>query len=193
MLDGANADLWNAGLNLTIRHSTEYYPHHENSPICTVVLKETIFQDLVGLNGEALNMAVINSLLGSDADQSLFYEVKEVGPSVDCVVQLSRATSFQFSQIMPYKSEEILPLISLAGAVRGGQITPETCGNSRLISRVLSKYYVTGGIHCLGDFANVRHVFQWKGIRLEVDKCKFPHDEGYFVRFDPDDAVALQL
>lgn len=60
---------------------------------------------------------------------------------------------------------------------------------SKIISSMMKKYYVEGGVRCIGNFINLRHVFLWDDIVLEVDRCKFPHDEGYFVRFLPDESV----
>ena len=42
-------------------------------------------------------------------------------------------------------------------------------------------------------FQNLRHVFQWGKIGLEVDKCKFPHEMGYFVRFPPEEATIYEV
>jgi len=47
--------------------------------------------------------------------------------------------------------------------------------DSRIMSRVKEEFGVVGknGFVCLGDFKNVRNVYDWKGLKLEVDETGF--------------------
>ena len=55
-MDGPEHDLWNMGLTLSIRQTTDIFPTASAEPRSTVALKEAIFSDLVGLNGAPLNL-----------------------------------------------------------------------------------------------------------------------------------------
>jgi hypothetical protein len=69
VLDGDAHDLWNMGLTLSARQTTDTFPTRSAQPICTVALKEAIFNDLVALNGAPLSFP---------DQQPPCYEIREV-------------------------------------------------------------------------------------------------------------------
>ncbi|XP_057966784.1 triphosphate tunnel metalloenzyme 3-like [Malania oleifera] len=45
---------------------------------------------------------------------------------------------------------------------------------SKILKRVREEYGIEGdGLMCLGGFRNVRAVYQWNGLKLELDETKF--------------------
>jgi hypothetical protein len=69
------------------------------------------------------------------------------------------------------ESEEVVVVTSWNEMLEGVALTRKTC-NSRLLEAVQRKYPVPGGIRCVGSFVVLRHIFQRKGITIEVDRCK---------------------
>lgn len=68
---------------------------------------------------------------------------------------------------------------------------------SRIVKRVKEEFgskVVGDGLMSLGGFGNVRQIFEWKGLKLEVDETKFPFGTGYEVECEtenPEEAKIL--
>ena len=65
-----------------------------------------------------------------------------------------------------------MPVISLKDIIDGAPITATSAGKSHILASIMAKYFVQGGIQCIGSFLNSRHVFRWNNVNLELDRCK---------------------
>lgn len=164
IFDGKSHDLWHAGLTLAIRHSVERYPQQGPQSVCKVALKETSFKELVGLDGHLLALDQLNG--------APFYEVKER------------------SELVDYRSVQAL-------VDHGEILSSSNCAQSSILSSTLNRYYIEDGISCIGSFISLRHEFRWLKMEgqplIEVDKCSFPHGEGYYVQFPPDERIVSAM
>ncbi|KAK3011454.1 hypothetical protein RJ639_012752 [Escallonia herrerae] len=66
---------------------------------------------------------------------------------------------------------------------------------SRMVKRVRDEFGLgEGGLVCLGGFRNVRAVFEWNGLKLELDESRFDFGTSYEIECessDPDGAKRL--
>jgi adenylate cyclase class IV len=60
---------------------------------------------------------------------------------------------------------------------------------SRIIKRCKDEFGIDGemGFVCLGGFENVRDVYEWRGLKLEVDESKFSFGVCYEIECENDD------
>lgn len=49
---------------------------------------------------------------------------------------------------------------------------------SKIVEKVKDKYDINGFV-CLGGFRNVRRVYEWKGLKLELDETIFDFGRNY--------------
>ncbi|KAJ3337955.1 hypothetical protein HDU93_000279 [Gonapodya sp. JEL0774] len=154
ILDGANHELWNAGLTVIIRYSKEEISSgtaksDQERHACSIVLKETIFFE-------------------SNSGKP-YFEVREKEESTT------------------------LDNVEVKQVLLGANVTAQS--TSSIIRDVVLKYPgIEGGIRCIGSFKNFRHVFIWNDIVIvEVDRCSFPHGEGFFCRFDVDEEIIMKV
>ncbi|KAK2982815.1 hypothetical protein RJ640_021305 [Escallonia rubra] len=67
--------------------------------------------------------------------------------------------------------------------------------SSRIVKRVRDEFGLgEGGLVCLGGFRNVRAVFEWNGLKLELDESRFDFGTSYEIECessDPDGAKRL--
>ena len=171
VIDGDNHELWNSGFTLSIRYTEEHFPVEsvKVKPACSVTLKESIFQNFVDEHGKPLNIPTeTNGSPGVPADcLSSVYEIKE--------------------------TEEPVEWNAISHLISGKMIVPSEC-SSRLIAEIHQTRPVVGGIRCIGSFASTRHVYIIPNYpEIEIDRCQFPHGEGFFVRFAPDDETMLRI
>ncbi|KAI8814391.1 hypothetical protein BJ742DRAFT_848594 [Cladochytrium replicatum] len=59
---------------------------------------------------------------------------------------------------------------------------------SKIFQDVVAKFPQLD-IRCIGSFKNLRHVFDWNTVMLEIDRCTFSFGEGFFCRFVPDENI----
>ncbi|KAI8801999.1 hypothetical protein BJ742DRAFT_563339 [Cladochytrium replicatum] len=59
---------------------------------------------------------------------------------------------------------------------------------SKIFQDVVAKFPQLD-IRCIGSFKNLRHVFDWNSVMLEIDRCTFSFGEGFFCRFVPDENI----
>lgn len=62
-------------------------------------------------------------------------------------------------------------------------------GSSRVLKRVREEYGFEDfrGFVCLGGFENVRNVYEWRGVKLEVDETKFAFGDCYEVECETEE------
>ncbi|CAH8357079.1 unnamed protein product [Eruca vesicaria subsp. sativa] len=60
---------------------------------------------------------------------------------------------------------------------------------SRVLKRVREEYGFEdfGGFVCLGGFENVRNVYEWRGVKLEVDETKFAFGNCYEIECETEE------
>lgn len=67
---------------------------------------------------------------------------------------------------------------------------------SRVVRRVREEFGVEeesgNGFVCLGGFENVREVFEWRGLKLEVDETKYAFGTNYEVECETEDPEAAK-
>ncbi|XP_031280788.1 triphosphate tunnel metalloenzyme 3 [Pistacia vera] len=66
--------------------------------------------------------------------------------------------------------------------------------DSRVVKRVKEEFGVESemGLVCLGGFENVREVYEWKGLKLEVDETKYEFGISYEVECESDDPEGVK-
>jgi len=60
---------------------------------------------------------------------------------------------------------------------------------SRVLKRVKEEYGFTDflGFVCLGGFENVRNVYEWRGVKLEVDETKYAFGNCYEIECETEE------
>lgn len=51
--------------------------------------------------------------------------------------------------------------------------------SSEILKRVREEFGVAGGLVCLGGFRNVRTVYDWQGLKLELDETRYDFGTNY--------------
>lgn len=66
--------------------------------------------------------------------------------------------------------------------------------DSRVVKRVKEEFGVENemGLVCLGGFENVREVYDWKGLKLEVDETKYEFGISYEVECESEDPEGVK-
>ncbi|KAJ0031820.1 hypothetical protein Pint_13839 [Pistacia integerrima] len=66
--------------------------------------------------------------------------------------------------------------------------------DSRVVKRVKEEFGVESemGLVCLGGFENVREVYEWKGLKLEVDETKYEFGISYEVECESEDPEGVK-
>jgi adenylate cyclase class IV len=107
--------------------------------------------------------------------------------STRCVLSLkAKAVLINGVSRVEEDEEEIEPLIGkqcVEEASKLGSI------ESRVIKRCKDEFGIDGevGFVCLGGFENVREVYDWRGLKLEVDESTFSFGVCYEVECESDD------
>ncbi|KXS11512.1 hypothetical protein M427DRAFT_72784 [Gonapodya prolifera JEL478] len=175
VIDGRNHELWNAGLTVIIRYSKEEVlagsprsdsdrqGEHFHGPFCCS--QNTHGFSFAWYKGCSIVLK-----------ETIFFGVDSGKPYFEVREKEERAN---------LDNGEIKQILL------GANVSAQS--QSSILRDVISKYPVEGGIRCIGSFKNFRHVFVWDNVLIEIDRCSFPHGEGFFCRFDVDEPIIIKV
>lgn len=89
------------------------------------------------------------------------------------------------------EEEEFDPAMARACIAEPWRLNEVT--SSRVLSRAIKEFGVKSFV-CLGGFRNVRQVYHWKGLKLELDETQYDFGTSYEIECesgDPDEAKRL--
>ncbi|KAF9590579.1 hypothetical protein IFM89_035897 [Coptis chinensis] len=69
-------------------------------------------------------------------------------------------------------------------------------GSSRIVKRVREEFFSGGGemeFVCLGGFRNVRGVYDWNGLKLELDETQYDFGISYEIECESDDPENVKM
>jgi hypothetical protein len=66
-------------------------------------------------------------------------------------------------------------------------LTAAITSTSKLIQEVATKHLQPQNIKAIGNFLNRRFTYIWQSSPIEIEKCVFPHSDGYFCLFERSD------
>lgn len=92
---------------------------------------------------------------------------------------------------MEEDEEEIDPIIGKDCVENASKLLAT---ESRVVKRVKEEFGVGDevGLVCLGGFENLREVYEWKGLKLEVDETKYSFGTSYEVECESADPEGVK-
>ncbi|CAM8940089.1 unnamed protein product [Rhodiola kirilowii] len=134
-------------------------------------LQENIFFD--GANGELTSQQAVLRLRFYDGDAR-------------CVVSLKAKAVIQNGVSRVEEDEEDLdPWVGRACVADPTRIKEV---DNRVLRRVREEFLIgDGGIVCLGGFRNVRNVYEWKGVKIELDETVFEFGTCYEIECESEE------
>ncbi|XP_026387579.1 triphosphate tunel metalloenzyme 3-like [Papaver somniferum] len=142
-------------------------------------LQENIFFD--GLNSELSSKRAVLRLR--------FYNDDSL-----CVVSLkAKAVLVNGVSRVEEDEEEIDPVVGRACVLEPSKLLG--IEGSRVLKRVKDEFFIEDGekgFVCLGGFRNVRGVYEWKGLKLELDETTYDFGTSYEIECESDDPEGVK-
>ncbi|KAI3862065.1 hypothetical protein MKW92_031444 [Papaver armeniacum] len=142
-------------------------------------LQENIFFD--GLNSELSSKRAVLRLR--------FYNDDSL-----CVVSLkAKAVLVNGVSRVEEDEEEIDPVVGRACVLEPSKLLG--IEGSRVLKRVKDEFFSVDsekGFVCLGGFRNVRGVYEWKGLKLELDETTYDFGTSYEIECESDDPEGVK-
>ncbi|XP_047332250.1 triphosphate tunnel metalloenzyme 3-like [Impatiens glandulifera] len=158
--------------------------HQKISNILSPFRSKVLLQENIFFDGTAAELSTNLAVL-----RLRFY-----GGSVDssCIVSLkAKPTISEGISRVEEDEEPIDPTIARASIAEPWRLL--SVDSSRILKRVKDEYGI-GGLVCLGGFKNVRQVFIWNGLTIEIDETHYNFGTNYEIECessDPENAKRL--
>lgn len=132
-------------------------------------LQENVFFD--GSDGELSGARAVLRLRFYDGDSRCVVSLKGKAVIVDGISRVEEV------------EEDVDPALGRACVAETWRLAALECG---IVKRVLAEYGCKGFV-CLGGFRNVRGVFDWRGLKIELDETHYDFGTCYEIECESDD------
>ncbi|KAH9667127.1 triphosphate tunnel metalloenzyme 3 [Citrus sinensis] len=151
-------------VKLRLKDSTA---HQKLSNILSPYHKQTLFQENIFFDDK-------DSKLSSNAAvlRLRFYNLNS-----HCILSLKAKPTISDGISRVQELEEPVPLATATESVAKPQLLGQI--DSKIMKMVKQEYGVGDEFVCLGGFKNVRAVYEWKGLKLELDETTYGFGTSY--------------